>query len=122
RGQLGVEYNFLDGFKYTGNAAASYTTVTDKDESFAGTYRSWANNWLNKSSAFGSVLSEHNRGFLAESSGRTMDYTVRNTLEYVKKFNNHFFQAFSAFELGGVLNDRFNHFNPIYLQEYAIAG
>lgn len=122
RGQLSVQYDFLKGFRYTGNVAASYTTVHDKDESYAGTYRSWANNWLNSSSSAGAVLAENNRGFLTESTGRTMDYTVRNTLEYMKKIRNHFFQALLAQEFGGVLNDRFNHFNPIYLQEYAIAG
>jgi outer membrane receptor protein involved in Fe transport len=122
RGQLSVQYDFFKGFKYTGNVAASYTTVQDKDESYAGTYRSWANNWLNSSSTAGSVLSEYNRGFLEEKSARTMDYTVRNTLEYMKKIQNHFLQAFFGFEFGGIMNDRFNHFNPIYLQEYAIAG
>lgn len=122
RGQLSLQYDFLKGFRYTGNVVASYTTVHDKDESYAGTYRSWANNWLNSSSSAGAVLAENNRGYLAESTGRTMDYTVRNTLEYMKKIKSHFFQAFLAQEFGGVLNDRFNHFNPIYLQEYAIAG
>ncbi|SMC66426.1 SusC/RagA family TonB-linked outer membrane protein [Pedobacter nyackensis] len=122
RGQIAVEYSFLKGFKYTGNVSGSYTSVQDKDESYAGTYRSWANNWLNRSSSFSNVLSDYNRGFLEEKSGRTMDYTVRNTLEYMKKINKHFVQAFTAFEFGGILNDRFNHFNPIYLQEYAIAG
>ncbi|TKC62437.1 SusC/RagA family TonB-linked outer membrane protein [Pedobacter hiemivivus] len=122
RGQIGVEYNFLKGFKYTGNVSGSYTSVHDKDESYAGTYRSWINNWLNKSSSNSNVLSDYNRGFLEEKTGRTMDYTVRNTLEYMKKINKHFVQAFTAFEFGAILNDRFNHFNPIYLQEYAIAG
>ncbi|WP_316815477.1 SusC/RagA family TonB-linked outer membrane protein [Pedobacter nyackensis] len=122
RGQFALEYNFLSGFKYTGNVAGSYTSVHDKDESYAGTYRSWVGNWLNRASASGNVLPDYNRGFLEESTGRTMDYTVRNTLEYSKRIKNHFVQAFTAFEFGGVTNDRFNNFNPIYLQEYAIAG
>jgi len=123
RGQVSIEYDFLRHFKYTGNVAASYTSVHDKDESFGGTYRSWANNWLNGSSTAGSVLPEHNRGFLKESMGRTLDYTFRNTLEYNNTFGGmHFVQAFFANEFGAVKNDRFDHFNPIYLQEYAIAG
>lgn len=123
RGQFSVEYDFFRGFKFTGNAALSYTGVHDKDESRAGTFRSWANNWLNRSSTTGSVLPEHNRGFLNESTGRTLDYTVRNTLEYNRTFaGTHFVQAFFANEFGAIKNDRFNHFNPIYLHEYAIAG
>lgn len=122
RGHLSLQYDFLRGFRYTGSVVGAYTSVQDKDESYTGTYRSWANNWLNSSSSAGSVLAENNRGFLEESNGRTMDYTVRNTLEYMKKFDDHFIQTFLAHEFGGVLNDRFNHFNPIYLQEYAIAG
>lgn len=123
RGQISVEYDFFKNFKYTGSVAGSYTSVHDKDESFAGTYRSWANNWLNSSSAAFSVLPENNRGFLKESTGRSMDYTIRNTLEYNNTFNKrHFVQAFFANEFGGITNDRFNHLNPIYLQEYAIAG
>ena len=124
RGQFSLEYTFLRNFKYTGNIAASYTSVQDKDESFAGTYRSWVRNWLNSAST-GSlgVLPEHNRGFLLESSGRTMDYTLRNTLEYNNTFaGKHFVQGFFASEFGAVKNDQFRHFNPIYLQEYAIAG
>lgn len=124
RGQFTVEYDFLRHFKYTGNVAASYTSVQDKDESFPGTYRSWANNWLNQSSSAGQgTLPEHNRGFLQESSGRTMDYTIRNTLEYNNTIaEKHFVQAFLANEFGASKNDQFEHFNPIYLPQYAIAG
>lgn len=123
RGQFSVEYDFLKNFKYTGSVAASYTSVQDKDESFGGTFRSWANNWLNSSSMTGTILPEHNRGYLLEGSGRTMDYTIRNTIEYTNTFAaKHFVQAFFANEFGAVKNDRFTHFNPIYLQEYAIAG
>ena len=71
----------------------------------------------------GAILPEHNRGYLLEGSGRTMDYTIRNTVEYTNTFAaKHFVQAFFANEFGAVKNDRFTHFNPIYLQEYAIAG
>lgn len=123
RGQFSVEYNFLRHFRYTGNVVGAYTSVHDKDESFGGTFRSWQNNWLNASSTGGGVLPEHNRGFLRESTGKTFDYTVRNTLEYNNTIlGKHFVQAFFANEFGGVQNDQFSHFNPIYLQEYAIAG
>lgn len=123
RGQLSLEYTFLRNFKYTGNIAASYTSVQDKDESYGGTYRSWVRNWLNGSAMSTGVLPEYNRGFLEESSGRTLDYTVRNTLEYNNTFaGKHFVQGFFANEFGAVKNDQFRHFNPIYLQEYAIAG
>lgn len=123
RGQFSVDYDFFRGFKFTGNAVLSYTGVHDKDESRAGTYRSWANNWLNRSSVAGSVLPEYNRGFLNESTGRTLDYTIRNTLEYNRTFaGTHFVQGFFANEFGAIKNDRFNHFNPIYLHQYAIAG
>ncbi len=123
RGQFAVEYDFLKHFKYTGNVAASYTSVHDKDESFGGTYRSWANNWLTAASTGGGVLPEHNRGYLQENTGRTFDYTVRNTLEYNNTIaGKHFVQAFFANEFGAIKNDQFMHFNPIYLQEYAIAG
>ncbi|MFD2887025.1 SusC/RagA family TonB-linked outer membrane protein [Chitinophaga cymbidii] len=123
RGQFSVEYDFLRHFKYTGNVVASYTSVHDKDESFGGTYRSWYYNWLNRSSTGGGVLPEHNRGFLEEATGRTMDYTIRNTFEYNNTIaGKHFVQAFFANEFGAVKNDRFSNFNPIYLQEYAIAG
>ena len=123
RGQFTVEYDFLKHFKYTGNVAASYTSVQDKDESFGGTYRSWANNWLNNTSTGGGVLPEHNRGYLLEGSGRTLDYTIRNTVEYTNTFAaKHFVQAFFANEFGAVTNDKFTHFNAIYLQQYGIAG
>ncbi len=123
RGQFSVEYDFFNHFKYTGNLVASYTSVQDKDESYGGTYRSWYYNWLNSSSTGGGVLPEYNRGYLQENSGRTMDYTVRNTIEYNNTFaGKHFVQGFFANEFGAVKNDQFKHFNPIYLQEYAIAG
>ncbi|NML23890.1 SusC/RagA family TonB-linked outer membrane protein [Pseudoflavitalea sp. G-6-1-2] len=123
RGQIALEYSFLRNFKYTGNVAASYTSVQDKDESYAGTYRSWANNWLNTSATNFNILPEYNRGFLGESSGRSFDYTVRNTIEYNNTFaGKHFVQGFFANEFGAVKNDQFRHFNPIYLQKYAIAG
>ena len=124
RGQFSLEYNFLKYFKYTGNVVASYTSVHDKDEAYSGTYRSWAQNWLNSTSTGGlGVLPQHNRGFLQESTGRTFDYTIRNTFEFNKTFaGKHFTQAFFANEFGASTNDQFRHFNPIYLQQYAIAG
>lgn len=123
RAQFSVEYDFLKNFKYTGSVVASYTAVHDKDESYAGTYRSWLNNWLNNSSMGTGVLPEHNRGFLTEATGKTFDYTIRNTLEYNRTFaGKHFVQAFFANEFGAIKNDQFRHFNPIYLQEYGIAG
>ncbi|WEK34355.1 MAG: SusC/RagA family TonB-linked outer membrane protein [Candidatus Pseudobacter hemicellulosilyticus] len=123
RGQFTVEYDFLRFFKYTGNVVASYTSVHDKEEAAEGTYRSYLNNWLLRSSMNSSILPEHNRGYLLESTGRTFDYTIRNTLEFNNTFGkDHFVQAFFANEFGAVKNDQFNHFNPIYLQDYAIAG
>ncbi len=123
RGQLSVEYNFLKMFKYTGNIVASYTTTHGKDESYAGTYRSWIMNWLKPSSNGGiGILPENNRGFLQEMTSRIFDYTARNTVEFNKYFGKHFVQGFFANEFGAVKTDQFYHFDPIYLQQYGIAG
>src|SRR4029077_18647933 len=45
------------------------------------------------------------------------------TIEFNRTFaKKHFVQGFFANEFGAVNNDQFRHFNPIYLQQYAIAG
>lgn len=124
RGQLGIEYSFLNNFRYNGTAVFDYTSVHATDESKAGSFRSWAQNWLNKASTQqGMVLPEYNQGFLRENMGRTLNFTVRNSLEYNKTFaRQHFVQLFAANEIGGQTNHQFNHFNPVYLQEYRMAG
>ena len=124
RGQFSVEYDFLRHFKYTGSIVGSYSSQHDKDESFSGTYRSWVNNWLNSSSTGGlGVLPQHNRGFMQQSTGRTFDYTLRNTIEFNQTFaGKHFVQGFFANEFGAITNDQFKNFSPIYLQQYGITG
>lgn len=124
RGQFGVEYNFLNNFRYTGTAVADYTSIHNSDESRAGTYRSWALNWLNTASTQnGMVLPMYNQGFLQEDMGRVLNYTVRNSIEYNKNFSGkHFVQLFGANEIGGRTNYQFNHFNPVFLQDYRVAG
>ena len=50
-------------------------------------------------------------------------YALNAYAEYENTFaGKHFVQAFFANEFGAVRNDRFSNFNPVYLQEYAIAG
>lgn len=124
RGQFSLEYDFLKHFKYTGSVAGSYSSQQDKDESYGGTFRSWNLNWLRPSSAGGlGVLPEHNRGYMENSSGRTVDYTLRNTLEYNNTLSGkHFIQGFFANEFGAVSNEQFKNFSPIYLQQYGITG
>lgn len=124
RGQIGAEWKFLDGFQYRGSAVINYTNVTTMDEARAGSYRSYADNWLNFVKTTGAGISEKfNYGFLEENSGNTLDYTVRNTVEYNKTFvQKHFVQAFVANEVAERTNNRFFHYNPVYLQEYRMAG
>ena len=124
RAQFSLEYDFLRHFKYTGSIVGNYSSQQDKDESFGDTYRSWVNNWLNSSSTGGlGVLPEHNRGFMQQSSGRSLDYTVRNTIEYNNTFGGkHFVQGFFANEIGAASNEQFKNFSPIYLQQYGITG
>ncbi|ERJ57867.1 hypothetical protein M472_16285 [Sphingobacterium paucimobilis HER1398] len=124
RGQLGVEWKFLDGFQYRGSAVLNYTNVQSMDESREGTYRSWADNRLNGAKTTGAgILEKFNYGFLEENSGKTIDYTVRNTIEYNKTFvEKHYVQGFFANEVSERTNNRFSHFNPVYLQDYRMAG
>lgn len=124
RGQLGIEYKIFKNFRYIGAAVMDYTSVHTTDESKAGSFRSWVENWLNSASTQqGMVLPEYNQGFLKEDMGRVINYTLRNSLEYSKSFSKkHFVQLFAANEIGGRTNYQFFHFNPIYLQEYRMAG
>ena len=124
RGQFGVEYKFLNNFNYVGTAVLDYTSVHNTDESMAGTYRSWKNNWLNQASTQqGMVLPSFNQGFLGESMGRVMNYTIRNSIEFNRNFGGkNFVQIFGANEFGGRTNYQFNHFNPIYLEQFRVAG
>ncbi len=123
RGQLGLEYSFLRNFRYTGTAVVDYTSIHNQDESRAGTYRSWASNWLNAASTQnGMVLPQFNQGFLREDMGRSMNYTVRNSIEYNNNFGKHFVQLFGANEFGGKTNNQFNHYNPVFLQDYRVTG
>ncbi|WP_343556381.1 SusC/RagA family TonB-linked outer membrane protein [Sphingobacterium sp.] len=124
RATLGLEYKFLKNFRYRANAAIDYTSVTTEDESRAGTYRSFAENWIAKASNLdGTILDKYNLGFFKENSGKTIAYTVRNTVEYNQTFSNkHFIQAFVANEISDKINKRFNHNNPIYLQDYRMTG
>ncbi|QBQ42285.1 SusC/RagA family TonB-linked outer membrane protein [Sphingobacterium psychroaquaticum] len=126
RGQFGVEWKFLDGFQYRGSAVLNYTNVQTMDESRGGTYRSYATNWLNTArtvNSGGGILAKYNQGFLEENSGKTIDYTVRNTIEYNKTFQEkHYVQAFLANEVSERTNNRFFHYNPVYLQDYRMAG
>lgn len=123
RGQFGVEYTFLKNFRYTGTGVVDYTSIHNQDEARAGTYRSWKSNWLNAASTQQNmVLPQFNQGFLHEDMGRSMNYTVRNSIEYNNNFGKHFVQLFGANEFGGQTNNQFNHFNPIYLQEYRVTG
>lgn len=124
RGTLALEYKFLKHFRYRGNGAIDYTSVTTEDEAREGTYRSFAENWLNRASNLdGTILEKYNLGFLRENSGKTTGYTVRNAVEYSQLLKEkHFIQAFVANEVSGKQNKRFNHNNPLYLQDYRIAG
>ncbi|TDQ75393.1 SusC/RagA family TonB-linked outer membrane protein [Sphingobacterium yanglingense] len=124
RGQIGVEWKFLEGFQYRGSAVLNYTNVQTMDESRAGTYRSYADNWLNKAKTVGAgLLEKFNQGFLEENSGKTIDYTVRNTVEYNRTFaQKHFVQGFVANEVSERTNNRFFHYNPVYLQDYRMGG
>lgn len=124
RSQFGIEWKFLEGFMYRGSAVLNYTNVQTADESWAGTYRSYAQNWLNTVKALGNgMLEKFNQGFLEENSGKTIDYTVRNTVEYNKVFQQkHYVQAFVANEVTERTNNRFYHYNPVFLQEYRMAG
>lgn len=123
RAQFGVEWSFLKNLRYQGTAVLNYTWVHDVDESKPGTYRSWANNWLNQASSVGKILPEYNLGSLEENTGRVFDYTIRNSIEYNNKIKGvHFVQLFFANEFGGRTNYRYNSFNPVYLADYRIAG
>lgn len=124
RGQIGVEWKFLKNFQYRGVAVVDYTSLQTMDESRAGTYRSYADNWLNavKSSGMG-LLPKYNLGFLEENSGEALDYTIRNTFEYNQVIDNkHFLQGFLANEVQERTNTRFFNYNPTYLHEYRMAG
>lgn len=124
RGQIGVEWKFLEGFQYRGSAVLNYTNVQTMDESRAGTHRSYTDNWLNAARLPGTgLLEKFNYGFLEENSGKTIDYTIRNTIEYNRTFaQKHFVQGFVANEVSERTNNRFFHYNPVYLQDYRMAG
>src|SRR5690606_15730345 len=124
RSQLGLEWKFWDGFMYRGSGALNYTNVQTMDGAREGTYRSWAQNWVNRSITTGiGILDKFNYGFLEENSGNTLDYTVRNALEYNKVFvEKHYIQALFANEVSERTNNRFFHYNPVYLQDYRMAG
>lgn len=124
RGQLAVEYSFLENFKYRGQAAYEYTSTHNIDESVAGSYRSWKTNWLNSTTtaAAPNILPEQNQGFLEEYMGRTGSYVLRNSLEFNKKYGTHFLQLFVANEVEQSTNRRFNNYNPIYNATFGIAG
>ncbi|MCA5005025.1 SusC/RagA family TonB-linked outer membrane protein [Sphingobacterium bovistauri] len=121
RSQMGIEWKFLPNFQYRGSAVVNYTNVQTIDESRAGSFRSYNNNWLNTTG--GGVLEKFNMGYLEENSGRTIDYTVRNTVEFNKTYvEKHYVQGFFANEISEGTNNRFFHFNPMYLQDYRMAG
>ena len=122
RGQLGLEYKFLENFRYNGTAVVSYSSVHGMDESRAGTYRSYRLNWLNSASEGYRTTPEFNQGFIAENMSRTFDYTIRNSVEFNKKTGSSFIQLFAANEFGGKTNYRFNSKLPVYLEEYRIGG
>src|SRR5690606_19049337 len=82
RGQFGVVWKFLNHFQYRGSAVVNYTSVQTMDESYPGTYRSYAENWLDTVKTATGLLEKYNLGFLEENAGKTLDYPVRNTLEY----------------------------------------
>lgn len=123
RGQFGLEWKFLNNFQYRGSAVVNYTSVQTMDESYPGTYRSYAENWLNTVKTATGLLEKYNLGFLEENGGKTLDYTVRNTVEYNQIFDSkHYVQAFFANEVSERTNNRLFHYNPVYLQEYRMAG
>lgn len=120
RGQIRVEYSFLKGFKFSSTGSYDYTTNHNIDESYPGTYRSFALNWFKNG---GNILAKYNMGQLSEDMSRTNSFTIRNSLEYTKLFaEKHFIQAFAANEVTGSRNNKFNHFNPIYYPEYRLVG
>lgn len=122
RGQINLEYTFLKGFRFISSAAMDYTTVHNIDQANAGTYRSYYSNWI-KGGVGNPLLEKYNQGFLKEDMSRTLSYTLRNSLEYTKTIDKvHFVQAFIAQDISGTRTYGFNHFNPIYLDEYRIAG
>lgn len=122
RGQVGVEYTFLDDFRFQSTASFDYNTVHGMDEIAPGTYTSYAGSWIRNASTVGGILPEHNLGRLEESMGRSFNYTVRNSLEYNKRLDNHYFQGFGAIEFGGDTNYQFNSMMPIYLSAYRLGG
>ena len=121
RGLLSFEYKFLDGFRLIGSGVVDYTTVHDLDEQQPGSYRSWRNNWLN-SYAGGRIKPEYNRGAIDEDFGRTFNYSIRSSLEYVKRLDKHLVQLFAANEVSATTNYRFGNYMPIYEYEYRMAG
>ncbi|MBR8533955.1 SusC/RagA family TonB-linked outer membrane protein [Carboxylicivirga sediminis] len=122
RAQIGAEYTFLDDFRIVSTTAVDYNTVHSMDEIGAGTYTSWAANWLNSAAIGGNVLPEYNLGRLQESFGRTLNFTMRNSLEYNKRIDKHYIQGFGAIEIGGSSNYQFNSMLPVYLTAYRLGG
>ena len=125
RGQLGLEYKFLKYFSYTATGVYNYSTVHSMDETAPGTYRSKVNNWMKfvfPDIYTSGIPDAYNNGNLKESNARATDFTVRNTLEFNKKFSKNFVQALVAEEFGGNTNYQFYNLNPVYYPNSRVAG
>ncbi|MEC3906751.1 SusC/RagA family TonB-linked outer membrane protein [Tamlana sp. 2201CG12-4] len=123
RGQLGIEYSFLEDFRYVGRAVVDYNTAHSMEEVSPGTYTSYQRNWLrNAATNRAGLLPEFNQGNLRENMGRSLNYTIRNSIEFNKNINKHFVQVFAANEFGATTNYRFGSMLPIYLTDYRLGG
>ncbi len=119
---LKVEWELLPGLMLTTHGSYSASSNHSIREEGVDTYTNFRNNWLNP--AFGNeVPHELVRGSLRESTGRSTEYTWRNTVSFNKEINDvHFISLFGGQEISNTYTNNFYNYSPVYDKIHRIVG
>ncbi|WP_165835938.1 SusC/RagA family TonB-linked outer membrane protein [Marinifilum breve] len=118
---LKFEYEFLPGLTYTLQGAYNINSNHNSKKITPGTYSDYNTNWhpeIRSSFSYDML-----QGSLRESTSRGSEYTLRNTLQFMKEFEGgHYVTLFGGQEIRQTQSNTFFNFSPTYDAVHGIGG
>lgn len=117
-------YEVIPGLSIESIARAGRSYNTGLRAVNAGTYTSWINETLAKAIYKNeNIPSEYDNGELAETSGRNINWSIRNQIDYSLNLkDSHLFSILLANEVMSKKLNNFGYKSPIYYNDYRITG
>ncbi|MDQ2178456.1 SusC/RagA family TonB-linked outer membrane protein [Marinifilum sp. D714] len=124
---LKFEYEFLPGLTYTLQGAYNINSNHSSKKIIAGTYSDYSTNGIYSTNWHPESRSSFSydmlQGSLRESTSRGSEYTLRNTLQFMKEFEGgHYVTLFGGQEIRQTKSNTFFNFSPTYDAVHGIGG